>query len=199
MLVPTITTAFPNEKIYKTYPVYAPAKEPPGYLDWLKQQEPEIVFDATKLKTEGDWIRADELVFETDTGIMPVTPNTFARNPALYEHTHPPLTREGLYPFARYVIREKGKVESGVASCASCHTRVLPDGTAIKGAQGNSPIGQIAAFNQALSFTSERFRRLEMTACFRISAHSREGRLSSSWPPLIVNSVLTALLFLFRK
>ena len=90
----------PERKIYKTYPVYAPAKEPLGYLDWLKQQEPEIVFDATKLKTEADWIRAGELVFETDTAIMAVTPNTFARNPALYEQTHRHYAR-GPLPFAR--------------------------------------------------------------------------------------------------
>src|SRR5262245_2572454 len=42
--------------IYKSYPVYAPGKEPPGYIERLKQQEPEIVFDPAKLKTEADWI-----------------------------------------------------------------------------------------------------------------------------------------------
>ena len=42
-------------------------------------------------------------------------------------------------PFMRYVVREKGKVELGILSCAACHTRVLPDGSTIKGAQGNFP------------------------------------------------------------
>lgn len=50
--------------VYKSYPIYAPGREPAGYLDWLKQQEPEIVFDLSKLKTEEDWIKAGELVFE---------------------------------------------------------------------------------------------------------------------------------------
>jgi hypothetical protein len=54
----------PVRPIYKSYPVYAPGKEPPGYGDWLKQQEPEIVFDAAKLKTEADWIKAGEIVFD---------------------------------------------------------------------------------------------------------------------------------------
>ncbi len=38
--------------LYKTYTVYAPGKEPPGYMEWLKQQDPEIIsFDVSKLKT----------------------------------------------------------------------------------------------------------------------------------------------------
>jgi hypothetical protein len=38
-----------------------------------------------------------------------------------------------------YIIRQKGKIELGSFSCAMCHTRVMPDGDAIKGAQGNFP------------------------------------------------------------
>src|SRR5690242_16146381 len=39
----------PVRPIFKSYTVYAPGKEPPGYDEWLKQQEPETVFDASKL------------------------------------------------------------------------------------------------------------------------------------------------------
>src|SRR6185369_7120816 len=43
----------PVRPIYKSYPVYAPGKEPQGYQAWLKQQQPEVItFDASKLKTE---------------------------------------------------------------------------------------------------------------------------------------------------
>src|SRR5438105_13816177 len=45
-------------QIYKSYPIYAPGKEPLGYMEWLKQQEPEIAFDGAKLKTESDCISA---------------------------------------------------------------------------------------------------------------------------------------------
>ena len=38
----------PVRQIYKSYPIYPPGKEPPGYMEWLKQQEPEIVFDARR-------------------------------------------------------------------------------------------------------------------------------------------------------
>jgi hypothetical protein len=35
----------PVAPIYKSYPVYVPGHEPPGYLHWLKQQEPVVVWD----------------------------------------------------------------------------------------------------------------------------------------------------------
>jgi hypothetical protein len=50
-----------------------------------------------------------------------------------------PVTNEGVMPFMRWVVREKGKVELGILSCAQCHTRAMPDGTIIKEAQGNFP------------------------------------------------------------
>src|SRR6476661_8718431 len=52
----------PTRAIYKTYPVYHPEREPKGYMEWLKNQEPEIAFDPTKLTTREDWIKAGELV-----------------------------------------------------------------------------------------------------------------------------------------
>ena len=32
-------------------------------------------------------------------------------------------------------------------SCAMCHTRVLPDKTVVKGAQGNFPFGKAMAYD----------------------------------------------------
>lgn len=140
----------PVRQIYKSYPVYAPGKEPPGYLDWLKRQEPEIVFDAAKLKTEADWIKAGEVVFDAPLGPDPVTANTIERTKAYYEKIATPLTKESINPSSRYVIREKGKVEIGGGGCVDCHTRVMPDGTVLKGAQGNP------AFDRSFAFSMER-------------------------------------------
>ena len=126
--------------IYRSYPVYHPDKEPRGYLDRLKRQEPEITFDASKLKTEADWIKAGELVFdepiefESGGGLA-----SEIRTRAWFDQNKVPVTSEGIMPFMRYVVREKGKIEVGVLSCAQCHTRVMHDGTVIKGAQGNFP------------------------------------------------------------
>ena len=35
----------PVRPIYQSYPVYAPGHKPAGYLEWLKQQEPVILWD----------------------------------------------------------------------------------------------------------------------------------------------------------
>jgi hypothetical protein len=130
----------PVRPIYQSYPVYHPQKEPQGYLERLKTLAPEVIFDSSKLKTEGDWIRAGEIVF--DAPIEFESSGTLfeeVRDAAWYETNRVPTTRDGILPFMRYVIREKGKVELGILSCAMCHSRVLPDGNVIRGAQGNFP------------------------------------------------------------
>src|SRR5581483_9993300 len=41
--------------IYRSYPAYAKGREPVGYRDSLRQKDPEIIFDASKLHTKADW------------------------------------------------------------------------------------------------------------------------------------------------
>jgi hypothetical protein len=36
----------PVRPIYKSYSMYAPGREPSGYMDWLRQQDPEIIWDS---------------------------------------------------------------------------------------------------------------------------------------------------------
>jgi hypothetical protein len=66
----------PVRPIYKTYPVYAPGHEPPGYMDWLKQQEPQVIWDNAShrppLQKEADWIKAGEIVFDASIGYQGV-------------------------------------------------------------------------------------------------------------------------------
>ena len=142
----------PVRPIYKSYPVYGPGKEPAGYLESLRQLEPVITFDPTKLKTREDWVKAGEEVFEAPitTGRLGSFNNAsdlYLQDPQWFERTKAPLTRDGILPFYRYVIAEKGKVEIGILACAMCHTRVMPDGTVIKGAQGNFPFDRAMAFD----------------------------------------------------
>ena len=129
--------------IYKTYPIYVPGKEPAGYLEWLKQQEPEIAFDPAKLKTKDDWTKAGELVFNAPIFFGGLNQISDVRDPSWYERSKMPVSSDGKMPFNVYVIREKGNVEIGEFSCATCHTRVMPDGTVIRGAQGNYPLGRL--------------------------------------------------------
>ena len=130
----------PTRAIYKSYPVYRPDREPPGYMDWLKRQEPEIAFDAARLKTRADWIRAGELVFNAPASFGPVFFSAAdVRNPSFYQAGGMPVAKDGTVPFARWVIRKKGEVELGSMGCNTCHMRVIEDGTVVPGAQGNNP------------------------------------------------------------
>jgi hypothetical protein len=143
----------PVRPIYKSYPVYAPGHEPPGYMDWLKQQEPVIVWDDAghrpPLEKEADWIKAGEIVFDASIGyqgVRAVITTSDVHNPKWWASVGALPAKDGMLPGYFYVIRKKGEVEVGSLSCASCHDRVMPDGTVIKGAQGNFP------FDRALGF-----------------------------------------------
>jgi hypothetical protein len=91
----------PVRPIYKQYPVYAPGHEPPGYMNWLQQQDPAIVWDdgghAPPLKTGADWIKAGEIVFSADVASAGETGGLFTlsevRDKQWYEKTGMPLTR----------------------------------------------------------------------------------------------------------
>jgi hypothetical protein len=138
----------PVRPIYKGYPVYAPGHEPSGYMDWLKQQEPVIIWDdrghAPPLKTEADWIRAGQTAFDAPKNVS-FGIEVF-RNPGLYEKAGIPVAKDGTVPEFQYVVRKKGTVELGSVACAGCHTRVMPDGTVLKGAQSNFPVQRAFAF-----------------------------------------------------
>jgi hypothetical protein len=149
----------PVRPIYKQYPIYAPGKEPAGYLDWLKQQEPEVIFDAKKLKTKADWIRAGEIVFDSPDVFS--SDYEYVRNPQWYQKTGTPLTKEGVMPFYSYVIRTKGKIEIGRRACATCHIRVMPDGTTLKGAQGNFPFDRDWAYTLRTRLKVDEARSVE--------------------------------------
>ena len=144
----------PEMKLHRSYPVYHPDEEPSGYFEKLLTTAPEIVWDSEQhppLESEADWVAAGELIFEMPiafgTGrLLPsMDENLFVRDAKWYADNVIPRTREGVNPFFRYVIREKGKVEVGVLSCAMCHTRVMNDGFAVKGAQGNFPFSRVYA------------------------------------------------------
>jgi hypothetical protein len=131
----------PVRPIYKTYPIYYPEKEPAGYIDWLKKQEPEIVFDHTKLQTKDDWIRAGKLVFEAPIESLGSDGTLFSlvRDVEWYNQNKIPIGSDGIFPNFQYVVRERGKIEIGILACSQCHTRVMSDGSSIQGAQGNFP------------------------------------------------------------
>ena len=127
--------------IYRTYPVYVAGQEPDGYFESLKQKDPEVDFDASKLHTREDWIPAGEALFEYSPAWSPALPGG-AGYPA---EVNVLALREGIVGRGiLYVVRQKGLVERTAAPpCAGCHQRALPDGTAIAGAQSNFRFGQL--------------------------------------------------------
>jgi hypothetical protein len=129
----------PVRKIYKSYPIYAPGREPKGYSDWLSQQEPQIAFDAGTLRTRADWVRAGEVVFDAPVAYDAIILPAQVRDAGWYTKTGVKVLADGTLPYLRYVVRTKGKVEVGSLSCQMCHTRVLDTNVVVKGAQGNFP------------------------------------------------------------
>jgi hypothetical protein len=119
--------------IYRSYPMYAPGREPVGYREWLLNREPEIIFDPANLKTKEDWIKAGKIVFDSGGRIFPA-PDQPEVDPLL------PISPEGILPYFRpgytYIIRKKGVLEIQSNACANCHVRIMPDGSFIYGAQG---------------------------------------------------------------
>lgn len=130
----------PVRPIYKSYPIYHPSKQPAGYMEWLRSQGPQIVsLDFASFRTREEWIRAGEVAFDAPTGYEGAGNAQQFGDAAYYKRIGLALAKDGTVPYTRYVIREKGKVEAGSFSCSMCHTRLMPDGTALKGAQGNYP------------------------------------------------------------
>jgi hypothetical protein len=131
----------------KTYPVYAPGKEPSGYIDWLKQQEPQPLVDISRLKTEADWIAAGKEVFygrELPRFTGSADNLQLIRDPRVIAAYGLQITPGGVLVGLRYVVRSKGKVELGTDTCAMCHVRVLPGGQVVEGpANVHTPFGPL--------------------------------------------------------
>ncbi len=140
----------PVRVMYESYPIYHPDREPQGYLESLAKREPVVrSFDVAKFNSDEEWLRFGKEVFLMPTGydselFSAIVMLAQARDRNWYEKAGVPWDRKtGVVPYARYVIREKGKVEVGTLSCAMCHTRVMADGSIILGAlarHGTSPL-----------------------------------------------------------
>ena len=120
--------------IYRSYPVYAPGREPAGYLDSLKQKDARNPLRSLQTPHQGDWIRAGKLVFESDTVPFP---------PAAQLQPNPPRSPPGAMAHFRARPRlpllhpSKGSRGVGCNSCAGCHTRSCPTAPFSKEARAN--------------------------------------------------------------
>ncbi|MBL7720905.1 MAG: hypothetical protein JNK98_02820, partial [Chitinophagaceae bacterium] len=173
----------PERIAYKMYPMYLPGREPKGYYEWLLQQEPEIVFDASKMKTEEDWVKAGELIYEMPQNLDPfidsaVNMQELEGMAAFLNSMHVPVAKDGTIPFFNLVIRKKGKIEAGSFSCGNCHNKVMPDGSVLKGGQGNYPFDQI--FGGGLKGRAEETKMPDSAANAMVSQSFR-GLFGAPW------------------
>jgi hypothetical protein len=129
----------------RTYPVYVKNKEPKGYRDTLRARGPEPLIAIGRARSDADWAAAGREIFagvdlaenRTDdaTVLSWIDDATKARD------EHALVTKDGVVIALRWVVDHDGKLKITLGECGSCHTRVLPDGSALLGAQGNLNFG----------------------------------------------------------
>jgi mono/diheme cytochrome c family protein len=135
----------------RTYPVYHPRYEPAGYREALVARGPQPLIEPDKLTTRAAWIDAGRRVFEELD-----TPVSRTADPAVIAHftdaaaidryrdaTHDAITADGILPDYRWIVGQDGVLRLGLASCAGCHTRIMPDGSLLDGGPSNHDLSEI--------------------------------------------------------
>jgi hypothetical protein len=111
----------------RTYPVYRPDKEPPGYWEELQKKKPEPLVDASKVQTKADWITAGERAFEELDNFW-----TRTNDPAVIARARDARSFEGVATLPdgtvrapRWVVTPEGVMLS-FPDCITCHRSLLP-------------------------------------------------------------------------
>ena len=159
----------PVRPIYRGYPVYAQGKEPSGYIESLKRREPELLWDDTRhrppLKTEADWIKAGEMVFDTAIFYDGVATVDDVRNPEWHMKVRPRTTANGILPYTTCVIRAIPPGVAGRHRASADSPPAIPDLIGIRDRQYLDRTGLVrqrsigdlmryAALNNELDFFS---------------------------------------------
>lgn len=143
----------------RTYPVYHPDREPPGYRESLLARGPQPLIEPEKLHGEAEWIEAGRRVFEElDTPASrcddPEVLAYFTDAKAIDAHrdaSHDVVTKDGVLLDYRWVVDRDGRLKVSFTSCAGCHTRILPDGSLLAGAPSNFDISNAPAVGRMLN------------------------------------------------
>ena len=112
----------------RTYPVYHPDAEPPGYWEWLQKQKPQPLVDAARMGSDKDWIAAGERAFlEMDAVLMRTDDPALiavARDPRAFDGAF--RSADGTAFGARWVVTEGG-IMLTTQACGACHVTIHPD------------------------------------------------------------------------
>jgi len=135
----------------RTYPVYIKSREPKGYRDWMRKQGPQPLIEPAKLTSEADWIAAGREVFDGLhlAEFRTADPRAFqwADDPDRMAREGVTVAADGTIPGVRWLIDHDRRLKITLAECSGCHTRLLPDGTIVRGAQRNLQWGSLPGFS----------------------------------------------------
>jgi hypothetical protein len=142
----------------RTYPVYHPDREPAGYRESLLARGPQPLIEPRELHTRADWIEAGRRVFEElDTPASrsddPLVLAHFSDGKAVDKYrdaSHDTMSKDGVLLDYRWVVEKDGKLKLSFSSCAGCHTRVMPDGSLLRGAPCNFDLSDAPAVGRML-------------------------------------------------
>jgi hypothetical protein len=148
----------------RTYPVYHPDAEPPGYWADLQKKKPEPLIDTHRARTAEDWIKEGERVFrEID--------NVFMRtnDPVLIAQARDPRSFAGFMKLPdgtalgpRWVVTDRGVMLTVPACAAACHIGTAPGRALMFGGPGGGRAGSPRlGFQTALNGPEGTRRRLQ--------------------------------------
>lgn len=153
----------------RTYPVYVKDKEPKGYREQLLARGSMPLIAIGQARTDTEWIAAGRDAFsgmdlpENRTADPKVL--AWVNDPAKARDEHALVTKDGVIVSLRWIVDHDRKLKLTLSECGACHTRVLPDGTEVLGAQGNINFNLSifpAVFAQADVFKKSRGRSLTL-------------------------------------
>jgi hypothetical protein len=131
----------PDLELVRTYPVYAPGREPAGYWQTIRSAKPEPLL-TPGVRTESEWVEAGKRVFhELDVDEFrsydPKLIEIF-RSSDEFQKRGGHALKDGTIGGVRWVPTSKGLALS-VQECAGCHSHIMPDGSILDGAPLNAP------------------------------------------------------------
>jgi mono/diheme cytochrome c family protein len=135
----------PPAEWVRTYPAYAPGREPAGYREMLEKRAPEPLI-APGARTAREWVAEGARVFEEmDVPVFRSTnPKLIAvmRSAEAFARMGGRARPDGTVFGLRWAPTSKGLALT-LGDCSSCHTRLMPDGTLLRGAPFNEPLNGV--------------------------------------------------------
>ena len=127
----------------RTYPIYHPDSEPPGYWDDLQKKRPEPLVDASLMRSRADWIAAGDRAFREADHFWSRT-----ADPAIIKQARDPASFTGVLKLPdgtafgpRWVVTDHG-ISVSYPACSNCHYTFRADGSIMfAGPRGPRPPG----------------------------------------------------------